>query len=471
MYSTREALAYTGKLPIQQNPAAITPQLLDLLALQKVEADKKAAAQQLAMSSGQAQPTVAQGLQQRAMNSARQEVAQKMGLAGLSQEQPPAGPMPQGLMGAPTNLPTEYQGGGIIAFAQGGSGGDAHGRYRQQVEELNQEDVPSQTDIEQPPEMSPENAEFIQKTQAAAARLRDQDPEAGGRAASAMQQEMLSPNREAAIARMREQQAGLKALYERQKAERPSGLEVLLERMGQNINAPGGFGAAMQGVSQAGQAAREGYTKQEITQLNALSAIDEEIDKAIAANDVDKYNAYVTRRKDIEGQVKSGLESSTSMSDVLQRALAGRQSNFATVQQRRESQRLEDERKRQVATEALRAKEEIAANLLAQKRETNERLEREFKFKYEELAQARKLAGDDRQARRELDAREKAMKAVYGDINMISASPEAREAAIDQAADVLLKSSVKPSGGDIASLAAQELARRQGQRRTLTGGR
>ena len=439
MYSTREALAYTGKLPIQQNPAAITPQLLDLLALQKVEADKKAAAQQLAMSSGQAQPTVAQSLQQRAMNSARQEVAQKMGLAGLSQEQPPAGPMPQGLMGAPTNLPTEYQGGGIIAFAQGGSGGDAHGRYRQQVEELNQEDVPSQTDIEQPPEMSPENAEFIRQTQAVAARLRDQDPEAGGKAASAMQQEMLSPNREAAIARMREQQAGLKALYERQKAERPSGLQVLLERMGQNINAPGGFGAAMQGVSQAGQAAREGYTKQEITQLNALSAIDEEIDKAIAANDVDKYNAYVTRRKDIEGQVKSGLESSTSMSDVLQRTLAGRQSNFATVQQRRESQRLEDERKRQVATEALRAKEEIAANLLAQKRETNERLEREFKFKYAELAQARALAAGDRQAKMILDAREKAMRAVYSDPKLMYGPAEDRETAIDQMADVLLK--------------------------------
>ena len=67
MYNTREALAYSGKLPEQQNQAAITPQLLDLLALQKVEADKKAAAQQLAMASGQAQPTVAQGLQQRAM--------------------------------------------------------------------------------------------------------------------------------------------------------------------------------------------------------------------------------------------------------------------------------------------------------------------------------------------------------------------------------------------------------------------
>lgn len=446
MYSTREALAYSGKLPIQQNPAAITPQLLDLLALQKVEADKKAAAQQLAMSSGQAQPTVAQSLQQRAMNSARQEVAQKMGLAGLSQEQPPAGPMPQGLMGAPTNLPTEYKGGGIIAFAQGGSGGDAHGRYRQQVEELNQEDVPSQTDIEQPPEMSPENAEFIRQTQAVAARLRDQDPEAAGRAASAMQQEMLSPNREAAIARMREQQAGLKALYERQKAERPSGLQVLLERMGQNINAPGGFGAAMQGVSQAGQAAREGYTKQEITQLNALSAIDEEIDKAIAADDVDKYNAYVTRRKDIEGQVKSGLESSTSMSDVLQRTLAGRQSNFATVQQRRESQRLEDERKRELANQANATKLELAAQAEATKRElANDRLLQLQIANINRLGTT-EAAREANLFKLRLDAYEKAQKLIAGNVMLAGKSPEDQDAMATQMADSMIRNALaKPS--------------------------
>lgn len=41
MYNTREALAYSGKLPVQQNPTGVTPQLLDLLAMQKVDADKK----------------------------------------------------------------------------------------------------------------------------------------------------------------------------------------------------------------------------------------------------------------------------------------------------------------------------------------------------------------------------------------------------------------------------------------------
>lgn len=459
MYNEREALAYSNKLPAQQ--AAITPQLLDLLAMQKVKSDKEAAARQLAMASGQMPPTVAKGLEQDAMNSARQEVAQKIGLAGLAQSGPPAGPMPQqpqGLMGAPTNLPTQYRGGGIIAFAQGGSGGDAHGRYRQQ-EAVDSEVEPDQS-VDQAPQMPAENAEFIRSVQAAASRGLNQDPEAEAQKAIELQQSMLSPAREAAIAHKREQQAGLKALYERQKAERPSDLRVALDRMAQNINAPGGFGGAMAGVSQAGQAAREGYTKQEIVQLNALSAIDDEIDKAIQDNDVGKYNAYVNRRKEIEGQMKDALTSGTSLANVLESAQSRKEGNYERIQEKKRSQLAEDQRKRELAKDAL-----------AQKRESEARLEREFKFKYAELAQARQLAAGDRQAKMVLDARERAMKVVYGDIKMMNASPEDREAAIDQMADVLLKSSVKPSGGDIASLAAQELARRQGQRRTLTGGR
>jgi hypothetical protein len=123
MYNTREALAYSGKLPVQQNPTGVTPQLLDLLAMQKVDADKKAAAQALAMSSGQANmPTVAQSIEQQALNSARGEIAQKLGLAGLMQQQAPQMPqMPaQGIASASSPLPQTYQGGGIVAFASRG---------------------------------------------------------------------------------------------------------------------------------------------------------------------------------------------------------------------------------------------------------------------------------------------------------------------------------------------------------------
>jgi hypothetical protein len=126
MYTTREALAYSGKLPVQQNSTGVTPQLLDLLAMQKVDADKKAAAQALAMSAGQSNmPTVAQGIEQQALNSARGEIAQKLGLAGLMQQQAPQGPTPQmppsqGIAGAPSPLPDSYQEGGIVAFAEAG---------------------------------------------------------------------------------------------------------------------------------------------------------------------------------------------------------------------------------------------------------------------------------------------------------------------------------------------------------------
>lgn len=450
MYNEREALAYSGKLPAQQNQAAITPQLLDLLAMQKVKSDKDAAARQLAMASGQAPPTVAQGLEQDAMNSARQEVAQKMGLAGLAQSGPSAGPMPQqpqGLMGAPTNLPTQYRGGGIIAFATGGSGGDAHGRFRQQEVEQLDEEVEDDSE-DQGPQMSPEKVAFGERQAAAVEAQRDQDADAEARKAMEFQQSMLSPNREAAIARKREQQAGLKALYERQIAERPSDLRVALDRMAQNINAPGGFGGAMQGVSQAGQAAREGYTKQEIAQLTALSAIDDEIDKAIESNDVNKYNAGVTRRKEVKAEMSKALELGTTMTDVNERVTAGLQKAYSDAKNRSQIAGLERQRKIEAAAAEETRKREALAATLAQKRETNERLEREFKFKYEELRQARTLAGDDRKSKIVLDARERAMKAVYGDVKMMNASPEDREIAIDQMAAVLLKN---PSGKSSAA--------------------
>ena len=461
MYSTREALAYSGKLPEQQNQAAITPQLLDLLALQKVEADKKAAAQQLALTSGQAQPTVAQGLQQRAMQSARQEIAQKMGLAGLAQAQPPAGPMPQqGLAGAQSNLPDTYQGGGIIAFAQGGSGGDAHGRFRQDDDQV----ARSYQDDDRPPEMAPEKVAFGERAAAAIEKLRDQDPEAEQQRAMEFQQKMLGPNRDAAIARKREQQAGLKALYERQVAERPSNLQVALDRMAQNIHQRGGFGAAMLGVSPAVQAAREGYTKQEIAQLNTLSAIDDEIDKAIENNDLGKYNAGVARRKEVEGQVTEGVKQATTMADVNEKVTAGLQRNYETVQGRK-----------QAAAALAQQRAEAAAALAQQRADALAARSQEFKLRMSELGGRKdadaQLRRDQLKQKAATDAINFAQKAdKYGVME-----PEAQNALIKQYYNQIISmadnNSAAPGGGDIASLAAQELARRQGQRKPLTGGR
>jgi hypothetical protein len=459
MYNTREALAYGGDLPSQQ--AAITPQLLDLLAMQKVKSDKDAAARQLAMSSGQAQPTVAQGLEQDAMNSARQEITQKMGLAGLAQSQPPAGPMPQGLAGAPTNLPTQYRGGGIIAFAEGGSGGDAHGRYRQQ--EVEQLDMPVENE-ERPPETSAENAEFTRSMQTASLKGVSQDPDAEQKKAMEFQQSMLSPNRKAAIQRKRDQQAGLRALYERQIAERPSDLRVALDRMAQNINQPGGYGAAMQGVSQAGQAAREGYTKQEIAQLTALSAIDDEIAKAIENDDVGRYNAGVARRKEVQIEMNNALQSGTSLATVLESA-----------QVRKENRFLEDKRKRELAVAEDTRKRELAAAEERLRREALEAREKEYKFKYAELGGRRDADANLRRDKLKQDAARDAINFAQKADKYGVMEPEAQNALIKQYYNQIISMAgdapAAPDGGDISSLAARELARRQGQRKTLTGAR
>ena len=142
------ASAYSGNpQALQQRTQpqnGVTPELIDLLALQKLQAEKANAARQLALANNQQMPTVADGLEQSAMQSARSEIAQKLGLPDLLKQgqnvaqagpqgqpqgapqgqpqMPPQGPTVQaargGLMRIPSNLPQNYAGGGIIAFGE-----------------------------------------------------------------------------------------------------------------------------------------------------------------------------------------------------------------------------------------------------------------------------------------------------------------------------------------------------------------
>ena len=140
MYSAREALAYKGQLPEQTGKAGISPQLLDILAMQKVQDDKMAAQRQLALASGKPMPTVAESLEQKAMQSARAEIAQKLGIQSLPQAQPPQQAPgqppeqpPQGVTAIPSNLPQSYKEGGILHFAEG-----AGGSYKTEADLKNQ---------------------------------------------------------------------------------------------------------------------------------------------------------------------------------------------------------------------------------------------------------------------------------------------------------------------------------------------
>jgi hypothetical protein len=311
--------------------------------------------------------------------------------------------------------------------------------------------------------MSPEKVAFGERQAAAIERIRDQDPEALAQAAMAQQQATLSPAREAAIAHQRERQAGLKALYERQIAERPSDLRVVLDRMAQNIHQPGGYGASMLGVSPALQAARQGYTTQEIGQLNTLSDLDAAIDTAIQNNNLSDYNTYVARKKDIETQAQKALEYGTTMADVNEKVTAGLQRNYETVEGRKQT----------AATLAQQRAD--AAN------QANERIRELAKDRLMQLQIARAGAGDRAadaaQLRRDAlaqKARTDAIKYAEKLPNFAYLEPEQQEAAIRKYTDMILnqsKAPAAPGGGDIASLAAQELARRQGQRKTLTGAR
>ncbi|MEN6402353.1 MAG: hypothetical protein ABFD94_10455 [Armatimonadia bacterium] len=133
------ASAYRGNPAALQQRVGMTQELVDLLALQKLKAEKEAAARQMQMGQpAQGMPTVAQGLQQEAMQNARQEVQEQLGLksalAGRQQlaqqqlmAQMSAGPtpVPEGTP-QPQRQPTAgglgaFAHGGVVTFADGGS--------------------------------------------------------------------------------------------------------------------------------------------------------------------------------------------------------------------------------------------------------------------------------------------------------------------------------------------------------------
>ncbi len=125
----------TQALQARAQPGGITPELIRLLAQMKVKQETDAAARDMAMKAGQQPPTVAEGLNAELEGNWRQKLEQKLGgLNALAQQQapqgaptmpgPPAQPTQHmargGLAKLPSNLPQEYAGGGIVAFAKAG---------------------------------------------------------------------------------------------------------------------------------------------------------------------------------------------------------------------------------------------------------------------------------------------------------------------------------------------------------------
>ena len=378
MYNTREALAYSGKLPIQQNPTGVTPQLLDLLALQKVDADKKAAAQALAMSAGQADmPTVAQGIEQQALNSARGEIAQKLGLAGLAQQQAPQGPAPQmppqqGLEGAPSPLPESYQEGGIVAFA-----GPTGSKVKAPVDE----------DLG-PPVMDPEALAFEQRNMARIESEQNLDPETLAASREARYDKRLGASNLAAIENQKVRTAGIQALYDRQVAERPSSFMRGLQLMGKNTRGIG-LGGAFEGVSEGIDKTNAGYTTQDIANRVAINTLNETMEKAIRENDIGAYNAAVAGLDEAKARIAEGGKQGTTVMDVNRRTQTQKETNYETNKTRKQIA------KDNAAARAQISSEGIASRALAAKGQEDYRAAQLAQQKSEQDSQSRRNAEMD----------------------------------------------------------------------------
>ena len=352
MYTTREALAYSGNLPAQQNQTGVTPQLLDLLAMQKVEADKKAAAQALALSAGQSNmPTVAQGIEQQALNSARGEIAQKLGLAGLAQQQAPRGPMPQqppsqGIAGAPSPLPQSYQEGGIVAFA-----GTTDGSK-----------VPKAAPDEDlgPPVMSPEALAFEQRNMARIESEQNLNPETFADAQEARYDKRIGAGNLAAIENQKARIAKQEALQARQAAERPSNFIRGLQLMGRNTRGIG-LGGAFEGVSEGIDKTNAGYTTQDIANQTAIDGLNAAMEKAIRENDIGAYTAAVAGLNEAKARIMEGGKQGTTVMDVNRRTQTQKETNYETNKTRKQIAKDNAAARAQIASEGIASRAITAA--------------------------------------------------------------------------------------------------------------
>lgn len=123
------------KLAARTHNPNIPPELVDLLAEDELNRKRKEARAAIDAKMVGPQPTVAEKLRSENENGVREDVKQSLGIAGVGMAPPQGGlrvlaqgqpqmqqpPMQQGLMGARSNLPGQYQQGGIVAFRDGGS--------------------------------------------------------------------------------------------------------------------------------------------------------------------------------------------------------------------------------------------------------------------------------------------------------------------------------------------------------------
>lgn len=116
--------AYRGNPQGLQQRYQMSQQLLDLLALQKLKAEKDAVARQMQAQMQQTPGTVAQQMEQEMLGRTKQEVAQQVGgvmQQKARQQQQNMARMAQSGIGALAPQTARMAGGGIVAFQEGGS--------------------------------------------------------------------------------------------------------------------------------------------------------------------------------------------------------------------------------------------------------------------------------------------------------------------------------------------------------------
>ena len=140
--------AYRGNPQALQQKYAVSQELVDLLALQKIKSEKEAAARQMQLQMGQQQaangepPTVAEQREKEVMDMTKQEmIEQQSGIMQQKQQQEQEGmqKLAQGIASAPgaqmAAQPQMMAAGGIVAFAEGGKADTPAGRRVQELKD------------------------------------------------------------------------------------------------------------------------------------------------------------------------------------------------------------------------------------------------------------------------------------------------------------------------------------------------
>ena len=210
------------------------------------------------------------------------------------------------------------------------AGGNSAAAPRQQAAAQPQAAAPMP--VAQAPQQDPAQVQFQQQLMSDNAAARAANPDQAREQGRQRWQSEVGQGQQASIDSQRGGIAALRELQAKRAAAAPSAFQTFLNAAGQNINARGGLGGAMQGVGAAVTGARTAAADQAISDQERINILNAAMQKAIDDNNYGGYQAAEKARDSVIGEREKAQTAGAQIADMNTRMQGLKENNFATTQ-------------------------------------------------------------------------------------------------------------------------------------------